>query len=559
MAPIRAALPAAPASRPSRPPLDAAAAAARRCCWPASPATPGWRRGPPTLTDSDTILIGAFENTTGEPLFDDTLVTALRSQPAVAVPRHRPGSAHPRDAAVDEPQRGRTAGQRGVARGLPAARPQGDARGLDRRARQQLRASPRRDRLRSGETLAREQAEARTSRTSCSELGALSSRMRTRLGESLPSMQRFDVPIEQATTPSLTALKAYALGLEERRRGRELESVAFFNQAIELDPRVRLGLRDAVDGLRQPRRMEAQRTVRAARPTSARRTRQRARAAVHHLPVPRPRHRQPGEGGQHAGAVEGRLSPRVAAGQRAGADPQPAGAARARRRGVQEALRRSPGPALPALEPGRRLPRARAATTRRRRPAEQAVALGVATTPTRRLLYQLGMVPGDGSAAAHLAWAKDRSARVRPRVGAGAGRGLRGTAVGVAELYRRAIDMAMARGLDGTASGYAAHLAWTEALYGEQGGGRRRPPRPGAGRTTATRTGPARSPASAPPRRWRWSGRRCEALPLVTRAEERYPEATFVRTVLGAGDPCRGGAAPGQAGRRARRRSRPPR
>ena len=59
--------------------------------------------------------------------------------------------------------------------------------------------------------------------------------MRTKLGESLPSIQRFDVPIEQATTPSLAALKAYTLGLEERRRGRELESVAFFNQAIEID------------------------------------------------------------------------------------------------------------------------------------------------------------------------------------------------------------------------------------------------------------------------------------------------------------------------------------
>ena len=56
------------------------------------------------------------------------------------------------------------------------------------------------------------------------------------LGESLPSIKQFDVPIEQATTPSLPALKAYALGVDERRKGRELESVAFFNQAIELDP-----------------------------------------------------------------------------------------------------------------------------------------------------------------------------------------------------------------------------------------------------------------------------------------------------------------------------------
>ena len=67
------------------------------------------------------------------------------------------------------------------------------------------------------------------------ELGTISSSMRTRLGESLPSIQRFDMPIEQATTPSLAALKVYTLGLEERRKGRELESVAFFNQAIEID------------------------------------------------------------------------------------------------------------------------------------------------------------------------------------------------------------------------------------------------------------------------------------------------------------------------------------
>ena len=38
------------------------------------------------------------------------------------------------------------------------------------------------------------------------------------------------------TTPSLPALKAYALGIAERRKGRELESIAFFNRAIELDP-----------------------------------------------------------------------------------------------------------------------------------------------------------------------------------------------------------------------------------------------------------------------------------------------------------------------------------
>ena len=90
--------------------------------------------------------------------------------------------------------------------------------------------------------------------------------------------------------------------------------------------------------------------------------------------------------------------------------------------------------------------------------------LGVATTPTRRLLYQLGPDAGDGSAAQHLAWAKDRprefdlvsaQAQVAAFEGGCARR----------QLYQRAADMATARGLSGTASGYAAHLAWTEALY----------------------------------------------------------------------------------------------
>ena len=119
-----------------------------------------------------------------------------------------------------------------------------------------------------GESLARTQAEATSKERVLAELGAISSSMRTTLGESLPSIQRFDVPIEQVTTPSLAALKAYTLGLEERRRGRELESVAFFNQAIENDPEFASAYTDAVDRVREPRRMAAQRGISRASPTA---------------------------------------------------------------------------------------------------------------------------------------------------------------------------------------------------------------------------------------------------------------------------------------------------
>ena len=86
-----------------------------------------------------------------------------------------------------------------------------------------------------GESLAREQAEATSRERVLRELGTISSSMRTRWANPCRRIQRFDIPIEQATTPSLAALKSYTLGLEERRKGRELESVAFFNQAIEID------------------------------------------------------------------------------------------------------------------------------------------------------------------------------------------------------------------------------------------------------------------------------------------------------------------------------------
>src|SRR5262249_55683422 len=68
-------------------------------------------------------------------------------------------------------------------------------------------------------------------------LGRMTSRMRVTLGESLASIQRFDVPIEQITTPSLEALQAYTLGQRARARGAEIESIAFFQRAVELDPK----------------------------------------------------------------------------------------------------------------------------------------------------------------------------------------------------------------------------------------------------------------------------------------------------------------------------------
>jgi hypothetical protein len=60
--------------------------------------------------------------------------------------------------------------------------------------------------------------------------------LREKLGESLASIQRFDKPLEEATTSSLEALKAFALGDAKHNTGNDLASIPFYKQAIELVP-----------------------------------------------------------------------------------------------------------------------------------------------------------------------------------------------------------------------------------------------------------------------------------------------------------------------------------
>jgi tetratricopeptide (TPR) repeat protein len=87
-----------------------------------------------------------------------------------------------------------------------------------------------------GDSLARGQVEAASKEQVLRALGTAASDLRGKLGESLSSIRKFDVPIEQATTASLEALKAYALANRERARGTEARAIPFFQRAIELDP-----------------------------------------------------------------------------------------------------------------------------------------------------------------------------------------------------------------------------------------------------------------------------------------------------------------------------------
>ncbi|HXY03540.1 MAG TPA: tetratricopeptide repeat protein, partial [Terriglobales bacterium] len=67
-------------------------------------------------------------------------------------------------------------------------------------------------------------------------LGKTASQIRNKLGESLRTIQKFDTPLEQATTPSLEALKAYSLGMRTWEVKGDSEAIPFFKRAIELDP-----------------------------------------------------------------------------------------------------------------------------------------------------------------------------------------------------------------------------------------------------------------------------------------------------------------------------------
>ena len=87
-----------------------------------------------------------------------------------------------------------------------------------------------------GAAIAHQEREAQKRDQVLKALGQIIPLIRRRLGESLSSIQKFDTPIEEATTTSLSALKAYTQGDEKRAHGEDAESIPFYKMAIDLDP-----------------------------------------------------------------------------------------------------------------------------------------------------------------------------------------------------------------------------------------------------------------------------------------------------------------------------------
>jgi serine/threonine protein kinase/tetratricopeptide (TPR) repeat protein len=88
----------------------------------------------------------------------------------------------------------------------------------------------------SSESLASTEAQASDKNHVLDALGKTASEIRSKLGESLSTVQRFDTPLEQASTPSLEALKAFSSGFQVHMTAGDAAAVPFYKQAIELDP-----------------------------------------------------------------------------------------------------------------------------------------------------------------------------------------------------------------------------------------------------------------------------------------------------------------------------------
>jgi eukaryotic-like serine/threonine-protein kinase len=189
------------------------------------------------LTEKDTIVLSDFSNTTGDAVFDDTLKTALnetlRQSPFLNVLSEsevaktlqlmtRPSSTKL------TPELTRELCQRAGSKAYIA----GAIGSLGSEYVLGLKAVN----CQNGATLAKEQVTAASKEKVLDALGESATKMREKLGESLATVQRFDVPLEQATTSSLEALKAYSLGLKATSEKGFAAALPYNQRAIELDP-----------------------------------------------------------------------------------------------------------------------------------------------------------------------------------------------------------------------------------------------------------------------------------------------------------------------------------
>jgi DNA-binding winged helix-turn-helix (wHTH) protein/tetratricopeptide (TPR) repeat protein len=189
------------------------------------------------LTDKDPIVMADFENTTGDPVFDDTLrqglIVQLEQSPYLNVVQEstidstlrfmgrKPSDRLSKDAWHEVCERSNSTT---LLTGSIARLGSQYVIGLNA------------EECKTGRHLADEQVQVGSKEDVLKGLGIATSSLRKKLGENLASLQKFDVPLEQVTTPSLEALQAYTRGQKTFDENGYTASIPLFQRAIELDP-----------------------------------------------------------------------------------------------------------------------------------------------------------------------------------------------------------------------------------------------------------------------------------------------------------------------------------
>ncbi len=192
----------------------------------------------PKLTDKDTIVLADFTNTAGDPVFDGTLrqglTVQLEQSPFLSLLSDRRirqtlrMMGQPADVRLT-PEIARELCQRTES----AVVLDGSIASLGSQYVLGLKAGN----CRTGDALAEEQVTADGKERVLKVLGEAAAKLRGKLGESLTTVQKFDTPVEQASTPSLEALQAYSLGWKTRvGKGDDAAAVPLLQRAIRLDP-----------------------------------------------------------------------------------------------------------------------------------------------------------------------------------------------------------------------------------------------------------------------------------------------------------------------------------
>jgi tetratricopeptide (TPR) repeat protein len=421
----------------------------------------------PALGERDFVLLAEFANRTGDPVFDLTLREALAVQLSqspflVIVPEDRVRETLRMMTRSPDEKLTRQVAREVCERLSAKAMLEGQIAALGKSYVMTLEATD----CSAGESLAREQAQAGSKEGVLQTLGKLATSMRGRLGESLATVRKFDVPIEQATTSSLDALKAYALGTAQRAKGDEIGAIPLLEHAVILDPDF-ASAHSALSAIYGSLGETEERSSHARLAFDNREhVTERERLFIEYQ-----HHDAVGDERRAISTLEmwKQLYPRD---YRA---PNALAVAFNRlghyERAIEEALeaeRRNPRHPFPRSNLAYAY-RGASRFAEARRTAEAAIAQQIETLPLRRLVYQLALVDGDEALAeATLAWAKGRQ-REFDMVGAQAQAvAYAGELQRARPLYQRTADLARRQGLAQVALSYSAQAAWTESLYGDR-------------------------------------------------------------------------------------------